>query len=199
MFQEINPASILDIGANVSVWSKEAKEKWPNAIIHMVEANPECEPFLKQSGIPYTMALLSDTEKDAIFYQRRCGGTSTGDSLYREDTPWYADDQLVETPMRTTTLDRLFPDQAFDYLKLDVQASELDIIKGGPILVQKAKWIQLEVPAKDAKPYNIGSPTYQEVMNYMASIGFCYKETLEDLCHPITRETVQHDILFEKI
>ena len=74
---------------------------------------------------------------------------------------------------------------------MDVQGAELDIIRGGIKLCKKAKGILLEVALKE---YNQNSPLYDEVVDYMNSIGFTKYEVLSDL--PYNGEIYHQDILF---
>lgn len=194
----LNPGSILDIGANVGSFSKEAKEVWPMAAIFMIEANPECAPMLKETGLPYVISLLAEDRKQVIFYQRKCGGTSTGDSIYREATDWYSDENLVETPMVTERLDSLLKGEEFDFLKIDTQGAELDILKGGKEITSKSKAILMELPVDGCPPYNIGAPTRKEYFDYMASIGFPNYKILEDIRHPAAGYIIQQDVLFTR-
>lgn len=198
--KHINPTNICDIGANVGGFAKECKQVWPDSSVYCVEANPACEPALAESGFPYWIALLSDSEREVIFYQRKCGGTSTGDSYKRELTDYYSDENLVQTPMMTTTLDKMFEfrQNHFDCIKIDAQGAELDILRGGESIVKHAKHIMMEVPVFGAKPYNLGAPTHSEVMSYMGSIGFKAAMELETIVHPLTREPIQKDILFSR-
>ena len=196
----INPTYVLDVGSNTGEWSKECKRIWPNCQTYMVEANPACEPYLVESGFPYQLACLSDSEKEVTFYQRKCGGPSTGDSYLREITPWYDDENLVQTKMWTTTLDEIFKFRSilFDFCKLDSQGSELDILRGGVKTISECKFIQMEVAVAGAKPYNLGAPTHAEVMSYMGSIGFKPVMELESIVHPLERYEIQKDWLFAR-
>lgn len=193
----LQPKSILDVGANIGLWSKQAKEVWPDASIFMIEGNAECEYALAATGFDFCIALISNERKEVKFYQRSCGGTSTGDSIYRENTDWYNDENVVVTERMAITLDELFPNGEFELLKTDLQAGDLDAIKGGKKLVEKAKAIIMEIPVdSEHPPYNIGAPTRTEVLEYMESIGFRLEKILETLVHPIERYPIQEDVLF---
>ncbi len=194
----LNPKSILDIGANVGHWAKEAKEVWPDAHIFLLEGNPECKNELEATGLKYEIVLLSDKIKDVTFYQRKCGGTSTGDSIYRENTDWYNDENIVESKRKAYPLSQLFTVVEYDLWKIDCQGAELDILKGSGELVNYAKHIIMEVPVDGVEPYNIGAPTRTEYMEYMNSLGFINYKVLEDIVHPIGRHTIQQDILFSR-
>jgi FkbM family methyltransferase len=195
--QYINPSAILDIGANIGGWAKQAKEVWPNAEIFMIEANKECQNALNEIDADHVICLLADKNKKVVFYQRKCGGTSTGDSIYRENTDWYNDENVLEVEMDAHPLDEVLPNYEFDLIKIDVQSAELDVLRGGKNIVSKAKYIIMEVPFDSGEqPYNIGAPTRTEVMDYMYSIGFEDHTVLEDIVHPILRYIVQQDTLF---
>src|SRR5689334_20193239 len=169
----LQPNAILDIGANVGNWTKEAQKTWPDAEILMIEGNHECEPYLKETGIDYAICLLSDDVKRVKFYQRTCGGPSTGDSMYRENTDWYSDENVVVNDKLATTLDFVARRKQYDLAKIDSQGSELDILRGGENIVKGLKYIIMEIPVdSEHPPYNIGAPSRKEYLDYMDSIGF---------------------------
>ena len=83
--------------------------------------------------------------------------------------------------------------EIFDFIKIDVQGSELDILKGGSNVVKKAKGILLELSIEE---FNINAPLYKDVEDYMNSINFSKKETLQQLRHPQHHYHIQDDVLF---
>jgi hypothetical protein len=92
-----------------------------------------------------------------------------GESFYRENTNYYSDSFINPYYINTETLDNLFPNESFDFIKIDTQGSEIDILVGGKLLVQSTEYILLEVSITN---YNIGAPLIKDVLNYMDSIGF---------------------------
>lgn len=191
--QHITPYSVLDIGANRGHWTAEAKTLWPEAYFMLIEGNPECDPILASTGHPYRIALLSDTEKEVTFYTRLNAPACTGASYYRETTQFYAGDNAIPHTLQTDTLDRLFPDDKFDLIKIDVQGAELDVLKGGANLVGRASALLLECAVSN---YNDGAPTVVEILDYCRRIGFKRNVHIENIPHPVTRQIVQQDILF---
>lgn len=191
--QYLEPSSILDIGASVGVLYQEFKQFYPDAYYYLVEANPDCEPYLQELNVDYFIGALSSKEGTAIFYKDATSPTSTGNSLYKENSEHFRDDNLLVVECKTYTLDTLFPNKQFDLIKLDVQGAELDILRGGAILVKKAKGIVLELSVIE---YNINAPLEQEVIEYMNSIGFTEEEELGSHYTPITYELSQRDVLF---
>ena len=86
----------------------------------------------------------------------------------------------------------MFEDEAvFQLIKIDTQGSELDILKGGENLASKASVIILEVAYTE---YNIGAPTYEDVVEYMNEIGFEEKMSIGE--HYDGDKIVQKDIVF---
>jgi FkbM family methyltransferase len=187
------PVSILDIGANRGQFYQEAKLTFPNAYYCLIEANPECEEALKQLNIEYHIKALSDTERTALFYKSKIDAMGTGNSLYRENTSYYTSENVIITECETTTLEKLLQHQSFDLIKLDVQGSELDIMKGGLSVVRKAKGIILEVSVMQ---YNENAPLEQEAYYFMQELGFEPKETIGAHFNPDTREFIQKDVFF---
>lgn len=186
------PTSILDIGANTGWFYELAKTEFPNAYFYLVEGNPVCEDSLKNKNVDYHIGLLSDSVKTVKFYTNTKDLSSTGASIYRENTHHFADEDLVVTEYETTTLDLLFPTQRFDLIKMDVQGSELDIIKGGLGVISKANGLLLEVSRLE---YNQNAPLETEVINFLKTIGFFEEEELE--CHYLQNyEIFQRDVLF---
>jgi FkbM family methyltransferase len=182
---------ILDIGANDGWWYRQNQGKYPDAEFTLIEANPYLEEKVKANGQPYHMVCLSDAEKKVEFYLTKSDITTTGASYYRENTGHFADDNLHVVKLKTTTLDTLFPTETFEFVKMDVQGAEVDIIRGGVSLLSRADKVLLEVP-QDNVEYNIGAPGRKEYFNVMAELGFTNYEILEDI------RGLQQDILFTR-
>ena len=169
-FYTFNPRTILDVGAQVGEFASECKEVWPDADVFMVEGTTQCEKHLKKIGFPYAMTLLSDEIKEVKFYKQKDQATSTGNSIYRENTKYFNDNNVIIEDRTTNTLNNIFGDEGgFDMIKMDTQGSEVDIMRGGTKLIEKAVMIILEMSYVD---YNIGAPKAQEVDNYMTEIGY---------------------------
>lgn len=185
------PHRILDIGANVGQFHQIAKFYFPESYIFSIEASAECEQFLQKITDQYFIGLLTKDDSVYNFYSRKNDPTSTGNSIYKELTHFFSDDQLDIIKKKGIKLDDLFEDDSeFDLIKIDSQGSELDIIDGGITLCKKAKGILLEVSLTQ---YNENAPLYDEVISYMDGIGFKKTEILD-----VARNHGSHqqDILF---
>ena len=185
------PYRILDIGANVGQFHKECKAIFNDSYIFSIEASVECESSLKQITENYYIGLLAKDNTDYTFYSRKNDPTCTGNSIYKELTQFYSDDQLDIIKKKGIKLDDLFEsDSEFDLIKIDTQGSELDIIEGGINLCKKAKGILLEVSLTQ---YNENAPLYDDVISYMESIGFKKTEILDEARN---HGSHQQDVLF---
>jgi FkbM family methyltransferase len=185
------PYRILDIGANIGQFHKLAKNTFSNSYVFSIEASDACEPYLKQLTSDYYIGMLTKDNNEYDFYSIKNNPTNTGNSIYRELTHFYSDDQINIIKKKGIKLDDLFEiDSEFDLIKIDTQGSELDIIQGGINLCSKAKGIVLEVSLTQ---YNKNAPLYNSVMCFMKNIGF-EKELILDEQH--NHGSHQQDILF---
>ena len=122
--------------------------------------------------------MLTKDNSEYNFYSRKNDPTCTGNSIYKELTQFYSDDQLDIIKKKGIKLDDLFEDESeFDLIKIDTQGSELDIMSGGKNLCSKAKGILLEVSLTQ---YNENAPLYNEVIQFM--VNFCFIKIRNSLC-----------------
>lgn len=187
MFKPIlpwSPKTILDIGGYKGYWTRDMRREFPQASFTVVEPNPH--PELSVLGVPVYKELLSSEVKDVLWHSNM----STGDSMYKERTRHYQN--VVPTTRKTTTLDILFPSQTFEFIKIDCQGAELDILKGGENLLRNTIAVLLE--CSFAGQYNQGAPTFAEYIAYMDSIGFAPLDIPE--LHRANGVLIQIDILF---
>ena len=180
------PTTVLDVGAYHGDWTRFTQSMFPRASYTMIEANPHTQ--LRSVNATLVQELVSSSEHDVQWWSN---GT-TGDSILRERTRHYTN--ITPITRRTTTLDVLFPTQSFDFIKIDCQGAELEILKGGKSLVERASVILLECPF--AGQYNEGCPSFYEYIQYMDSIGFTPFDISE--IHSAADMTIQIDILFIK-
>ncbi len=186
----IEPKRILDIGANVGRWYNECRPHFPSSYIFSIEANEECEEALKAANPNSLIALLTKDNKEYDYYINNTY-QSTGNSIYKELTEHYTEANTRIIKKQGTRLDDIFTDEYFDLIKMDVQGAELDIIKGGPKLIQAAHGLILEVALKE---YNQSSPMHDEIVTYLETIGFKKKLILDDLMY--NNEVYHQDIFF---
>lgn len=179
-----SPSSILDIGGYKGTWTRDIQKVFPKAAVTIVEPNAHVE--LRSIGVPVYEELLSSETKTVPWYSN----LSTGDSMYKERTRHY--DGVTPLTRTTTTLDKLFPAQWFDFVKIDCQGAEVDILKGGETLIQSTEVLLLE--CSFAGQYNTGAPSLADYIRYTDSIGFAPFDITE--LHRANGILCQVDILF---
>ena len=159
------PTKILDIGAHFGNWYKTIKSIYPNSEVLSVEANPKCTTKLSRVNPNSIISCLGKEEGTTQFYISPSDPYCTGASMYKEQTEFYDNSVGITLPVKT--LDSI--DQQFDFIKMDVQGAELDIIKGGLDTIQNTTILQLEVEMLD---YNEGAPQASEIISYLYNLGF---------------------------
>ena len=183
---------IYDIGAFKGEWTNQLnKNCLKNKNFYLFEANIENEKYLKKYNHKYFIETLSDKRKKVKFYST----ASTGDSYYLEQTSIYKKNLKPKIKI-TSTIDIIQKKNKLpypDFLKIDTQGSEIDILKGGKNALKKCKIILLECPIIS---YNKGAPNLNEYIKYLNSIGFIPFEAGE--IHHIDNVFVQIDIFFLK-
>lgn len=202
--KKYKPNSILDIGAHHGEFSKFCKSLWKDVDLLMLEGNDECESVLEQLPFGHCIVLLSDTNKEVTLYLNPKNLSCTGTSYYKERTRHYK--ESVEIIKNTYTLDEVIEEtdnKKYDIIKIDTQGSELDIIKGGLKTVQNCSYLIMEVSTLQ---YNEGSPLFDEIVEYMNSIGFSDYEVIEEHMWKDPNEDVfecgeifQLDVVFKKL
>jgi FkbM family methyltransferase len=182
--------TVYDIGAWVGQWSREMKNTTlANSDFVLFEANPAYKQVLSQSGFTAFCgtALSNPGRESVIFYN----GTNTGDSYYKETTTHYDRQGHIELPCMTLDQVRESFNLAIpQFIKIDTQGSELDILSGASFLNQ-VDLIYSECPIIQ---YNKGAPDIQKYLNFFKSKMFIPVSVLEVHIHEAT--LVQIDIMF---
>ena len=179
--------NVLDIGAYEGQWAKLFTSIYPDADVLMIEANKEKEKTLKEIG-NYRIALLGEKDNETVDYYKCLDGVPTGNGIYQENTEF----KFTPEKRRTITLPTLLgSEKGFDLIKMDVQGSELNIIKGALPIIKKTKYLLLELQTFQ---YNKGAPQIEEVISYLHGLNFGFVD-LFDLMYS-NNHLIQVDGLF---
>jgi tetratricopeptide (TPR) repeat protein len=122
---------------------------------------------------------------------------STGASIYRENTAHFRDEVVLKQRVEKVRLDDLFRGRKFDFVKIDTQGSELDVILGGAEVLRQADYILVEVSLVE---YNIGGAAAEAVFAKLAELGFHCTDVTEfhRLAGVHNGNLLQIDVLFER-
>jgi FkbM family methyltransferase len=179
--------NVLDIGAYEGQWSRLFTSIYPDANVLMIEANKEKEKTLKEIG-NYKIALLGGKDNEEVDYYKCLNGVPTGNGIYPENT----EHEFQPEKRKAITLPTLLgSEKGFDLIKMDVQGSELNIIKGALPIIKNTKYLLLEL---QTYPYNKGAPQIEEVVSYLHGLNFGFVD-LFDLMYS-NNHLIQVDGLF---
>ena len=183
------PGSILDIGAHHGGWSVLVGALWPEADVLSIEANEACRGLLAQHVRDFKIVALSDTAGQAFFWKSTESNTE-GSSFFREQS----NHAFIPVKVETTTLDLLAGDTVYDFIKMDCQGAEAQIIQGGTSTLRKAEFVLLEMQIQE---YNQGAPYMLEIMNMLDGCGFRLYDIVE-LHRNVGDVLLQVDALFAR-
>jgi FkbM family methyltransferase len=189
------PSGIVDIGAYQGDWTKLIAKIFPEAPILMIEAQAAKKAHLDAvcralPEVDYALCLLGEKDgAETVF-----NVMETGSSVYAERS----NVARAAITMPVHTLDNLlsrFPQiKAPLFMKLDVQGSELDVLRGSSCALKIAEVVQLELALMN---YNEGAPAADAVIEFMAKHDF----VLYDVCgfiKPNPQFLSQIDVLFAR-
>ena len=164
--QVLNWAFAIDIGANIGLWSKDLSEYFNNTVCF--EPNKKCIECLekninKKKSVIYNHALGSvNTEMDlytpsfsggsSFINNTRIGTNEDGSKIYGEFSK--------NTPKQKTIIKTLdsFNFQNVDFIKIDVQGFELEVLKGAYKTLREYSPIicieEILPDLKDSETYN---------------------------------------------
>jgi len=194
------PVNVLDIGAYDGSWALALKQAFPAARIHCFEAQEKMAQPLealtrRYADIGFTKALLgADSSQVVEFHVQETRHGSSGSSIYKETTGF--ETEVVTMPIQT--VDEILEDVHFppvDFIKIDVQGAEIDVLKGAVKAMQTAEVLVTELSLVD---YNEGAPLIHEVMAFLAGHGFVLYEIADT--HRRRNDTlIQIDGIFVKM
>ena len=172
------PIKLIDVGA-MSMGDRELFrpliEEGGAQVVGFEPEPVECEKLTAQHGPSHTFlpCVIGDGTK-RTFHTCNLAWTS---SLYPPNTPLLSLFQNLENLMQvvstqevqTVRLDDIPQAAAADYLKLDVQGAELDVLRGSTRLLSDIVFIQTEV---EFVPLYHGQPLFSEVDQALRKAGF---------------------------
>jgi FkbM family methyltransferase len=162
------PDYIIDVGAYIGDWSKEAMKVFPAASFILVEPLPDKKPILEKkfSNKPVEIynILVGDKEREKVKFF----AMETGSSVFEE----LSNIERKAIYLDMTTLDHIAEKKQLSgnvLLKLDAQGFELEILKGAGKLLNLVEVICMEVSYLN---YNEGAPLAHEVIQYLHDLNF---------------------------
>jgi FkbM family methyltransferase len=179
---------IFDVGAFKGLWSKEVRKSFPRSEFYLFEPNLIHNEQIKELGFtPINLLLGSDSSSKVDFFSTG----NTGDSYFKEKNSVY---DLPPQERYLTSLADFITNNGLaapDFLKLDTQGSELEILKGMGRYLGDVTLILVELPISGM---NIGAPSLSEITRYLEDHDFVPVHLTES--HYLIDILVQVDIAF---
>jgi FkbM family methyltransferase len=188
-----HPKVAIDVGASCGEWTLSLRQLYPRTRVLMVEPQSALKARLEalahvHVGVEFAPVLLgSAPAKGVTFYQ-----DETGSSVLRD--PGNGGAQPVS--MEMTALDAVTRGTHFehpDFLKLDVQGYELEVLKGAGRTLASVEAVMMEV---NLIAVYQGAPLVDEVIAYMAARGFRVYDVCTFFRRPLDNALWQMDMIF---
>jgi FkbM family methyltransferase len=190
------PRCAIDVGAFEGEWTLMFRRIYPSAKVLMIEAQTTQEAVLgavagRLPGTGVKIAILGGENGKSVTFNVN----STVSSVLEEHKP---NDFKKET-RRLQTLDTILSgDERFtkpDFIKLDVQGYELEVLKGASRSLSSTQFVLCEVSLIDI---NKGAPLLTDVIKFMDEHGFMTYDICSFIRRPADRALWQTDLLFIK-
>jgi FkbM family methyltransferase len=156
---------ILDVGANNGQTAKILRRKYPSAIIHCFEPNPDCCENISSLQLDLSIHQVAIGSKTAKRGFDRSRGSS---DMFR-----LTDDLSGET-VQVETIDGFCKQNKIskiDFIKIDTEGHDLEVIRGAnEMLISRSVGIlQAEVSMNCSNEYHVG---FFEIQGQMESLGY---------------------------
>lgn len=133
---------IFDVGANVGEWSALIHQIYPNAKLFLFEPQPACQKVIREKNIPgYTLipkAMSSSSGHSISLYSSdETDGTA---SVYQRRDSYFDNRVFTAAEVLTETIDNIVQEYkitTIDFMKMDVEGHELDVLKGAKNSLEK--------------------------------------------------------------
>lgn len=191
------PRTLLDVGAHLGEFTQGFLEVFPGCLPTLIEPNPHCRDALLRLPFERHAVAASDGAGTGVLFLSKDWLQSTGSSLYRENTAYFDDETAIRHEVEKARIDDLLAGRQFDFVKIDTQGSELDVLVGGETVLARADFILIEVALVD---YNIGGAQAEDIFAKMAQMGFRCADVMEFSRFPQVQDNalLQIDVLFER-
>jgi FkbM family methyltransferase len=185
------PKTIVDVGAAQGHWARLAASIWPEAKIYGFEPNISNEPMLRQTKqelkqFDYVLGFLGPQPGEVVYSDQKDQTSLLDDSSNRAGTHrarvYTLDDWASEAGIQT-----------IDFLKLDVQGYELEVLKGASRVLQTCPAVLMEVSMIEFFPK---LPLVDEIIVFMRDRGFVWYDVMGILRRASDDALLQMDLMF---
>jgi FkbM family methyltransferase len=164
-----SPAATVDVGAYSGEWTRGLLRLFPNTRVLMIEPQHAKSTELAalcscHSGLELATVLLGPKAAErVVFYE-----SDTASSVLKDANH----DKVPSRVLTMTTLDNLVGERQFpppDFIKLDVQGYEIEVLRGAEQTLKSAEVILMEI---NLLPIYEDAPLAHQAVGFMADRGF---------------------------
>lgn len=173
------PRTAIDVGSFIGEWTILWKQLFPECRVVMIEPLESkhhglevlCEEYKESVCLVKSVAAALDGA-DVVFHEME-----NASSVYKERSGPLSGSSVTRS---TITIDKVKnlhfeSDECLDFLKLDTQGYEIEVLKGAQRTLERTHFVLAEA---SLIAINEGCPLIDELMTYMSTRGF----RLYDIC-----------------
>lgn len=166
---------LFDVGANRGTWTAQLRGLFPTAKFFLFEPQPACLEILEQNRPPDSVliphAVSSVCGEPVQLYSS--GKTDSKASLHQRRDSYFSDWNFSTHEATTVTLDdtiREYELDRVDFLKMDVEGHELNVLEGAKASLESGK---IQALSFEFGSGNINSRTYfHDFWDLLHPLGF---------------------------
>lgn len=201
----VTPKTVVDVGANIGQFAVASSRLFHSVVVYPVEPDPRvAEQLRKNVGMLVAenvrVTAVGDSVGSATFHVNRDPQVSSMLMLGKDRIESFPDSRVVEEiTVPVTTLDVLFDGVTLAepiLLKIDVQGFEDRVIAGASVLLERVRWVLMEVSF--SKLYE-EERDFETIVELLRQHGFKFVRPMNFHVSPKTGEIIEMDALFEAI
>lgn len=144
-FNNKYPKILIDVGANKGAYSDMMIKNYSDANIYIFEPQKFLykilkEKYSKNNNVKIYNIALDKTDKEAFLFKE-----FDGDELASINQRKYLkNDKNLKEKILCKRLDQIFINQNIDFIKIDVEGNEMNVLKGMDKIINNIKVLQIE-------------------------------------------------------
>jgi FkbM family methyltransferase len=192
----LRPATVIDVGAALGEWSREAVAVFPEARFVLVEPVAEFSPALiaTTAMIPRAILVQSAAADEPGVRTFHVHDDLVGSSLLNEREGAEVDGE--SRAVEVTTVDALVSEHSLEppfLLKVDVQGAEADVLRGAALTLSQTVAVVCETSFFD---FFLGGVSFASLIADMHERGFCVYDVANLARRPLDDALSQADLTF---
>jgi len=201
----VNPATVVDVGANVGQFAVASTKLFDNAEIIPIEPDPRVADVLRRNLDPEVRGnvLVTAVGSNIGIANFNVNCDSQVSSLLQlgpDRIQSFPDSTVVETiAVPVSTLDVLFERRDLSFpilLKIDVQGFEDRVVAGAKWFLERVEWVLVEV---SFSALYWEECNFETIVDMMKCSGFRFVRPMNFHVSPKTGEIIEVDALFNRI